>query len=526
MRKARAGEPLTTLDGKARTLVVDDLVIEDARGAQSLAGTMGGAETEVSEKTTRVLLEAANWDPAVIRRMARRHQLHSEASYRFERGVDRTVLPEVLDHAAALMAELSGATVRKGRIDVEPRPAVPRVVELRPDAVEGLLGTPVPEAETRRILESLGFRPENKGYRVPGWRHDVERPEDLVEEVARVRGYEHTSRRTCRPAPGRPAEPAGGGGAPHPGRPLRPRLRRGGELQLVDRSCWKWVTPRARWRSSVHRWTRCACRTRFPLPAGGVMRTTLLGPLRRTWPSTSASSPSRCGSTSWAGAYLRDPAGGKDLRPVAEERLRAGVLWGRRPAGWAADEASNDPRRCPGAVEGPGRCASGRGHLLPPARLAPFHPRATAEVRGWGGGARAGWASSIRGWPPELALPSGVFASSWTTPPLSGWGRSPRSSSPPPRFLPSSDLGGGGPGGVLVDEVRSVIQEVGAPLVEEVRVFDVYTGPPLPEGQKNLAFALRYRAEDRTLRDDEVTAAHTRIVEEVQRRLGGQLRAR
>ncbi|MGZ6070489.1 MAG: phenylalanine--tRNA ligase subunit beta, partial [Myxococcaceae bacterium] len=118
VRRAREGEPLTTLDGKQRTLVADDLIIEDTRGAQSLAGTMGGADTEVRESTTRVLLEAANWDPGTIRRMARRHQLHSEASYRFERGVDRTVLPEVLDHAAALMAELSGATVRRGRIDV------------------------------------------------------------------------------------------------------------------------------------------------------------------------------------------------------------------------------------------------------------------------------------------------------------------------------------------------------------------------------------------------------------------------
>src|SRR5262249_57247759 len=118
--------PLTILDGKKRTLVADDLVSEDTRGAQSLAGTMGGADTEVNEGTTRVLLEAANWDPGTIRRMARRHQLHSEASYRFERGVDRAVLPEVLDHAAALMAELSAATVRRGRVGVYPRPAPPR----------------------------------------------------------------------------------------------------------------------------------------------------------------------------------------------------------------------------------------------------------------------------------------------------------------------------------------------------------------------------------------------------------------
>src|SRR5262249_55247458 len=163
VRRAREGEPLTTLDGKQRTLVADDLVIEDTRGAQSLAGTMGGADTEVNDGTTRVLLEAANWDPGTIRRMARRHQLHSEASYRFERGVDRTVLPEVLDHPAALMAELSGATVRRGRVDVHPRPAEPRVVALGAGEVEGLLGAPVPPEEIRTILGSLGFVPQVGG---------------------------------------------------------------------------------------------------------------------------------------------------------------------------------------------------------------------------------------------------------------------------------------------------------------------------------------------------------------------------
>ncbi len=154
---------------------------------------MGGADTEVRESTTRVLLEAANWDPGTIRRMARRHQLHSEASYRFERGVDRTVLPEVLDHAAALMAELSGATVRRGRIDVHPRPAEPRVVTLAKGEVDGLLGAPVPGAEVQSILvfARLRGRAAAGAGAFPGWRHDVERPEDLVEEVARIRGYEH-----------------------------------------------------------------------------------------------------------------------------------------------------------------------------------------------------------------------------------------------------------------------------------------------------------------------------------------------
>ena len=157
--------------------------------------------------------------------------------------------------------------------------------------------------------------------------------------------------------------------------------------------------------------------------------------------------------------------------------------------------------------------------------MAPFHPRATAEVRvgevvlGWMGELHPRVAS-------ELALPPGVFAFELEYARWSDWRRSPRSSSPSRasrrccatwRWWSRRRC--------RRRRSAGVIQEVGGPLVEEARVFDVYTGPPLPEGQKNLAFALRYRAPDRTLRDDEVQAAHTRIVEEVQRRLGGQLRS-
>ena len=127
----------------------------------------------------------------------------------------------------------------------------------------------------------------------------------------------------------------------------------------------------------------------------------------------------------------------------------------------------------------------------------------------------------------ELGLPPGIFAFELEYAALERLAVLSPQFRPLPRFpAVLRDLAVVVPASVPADEVRAVIQEVGGSLVEEARVFDVYTGPPLPEGQKNLAFALRYRAEDRTLRDDEVAAAHTRIVEEVQRRLGGQLRSR
>jgi len=529
VRRAREGEPLTTLDGKQRTLVADDLIIEDARGtAQSLAGTMGGEDTEVRDSTTRVLLEAANWDPGTIRRMARRHQLHSEASYRFERGVDRTVLPEVLDHGAALMAELSGATVRRGRIDAHPRPAEPRTVALGPGVVEGLLGAPVPEQEVRSILGALGFVADGAArWRVPGWRQDVERPEDLVEEVARIRGYEHIP--SVLPA-------SSGELVPEPAwveveRRIRGALSAGGfhevvNYSFVDPGLLPWVTPRAleRLGTSVE-----AVTLKNPLtPQQAVMRTTLLASLLTNVATNLRHQPESLRLYEIGRAYLRDPHGGKDLRPVAEERLHvAGVLWGRREArGWTSNDVPNDFADAKGAVEAMLSALSAGELSCRLGRVAPFHPRATAEARV--GDVVLGWLGELHPLVARhLELPPGIFAFELELSALERVANlSPQFRSLPRYPAVLRDLAVVVPSAMQAAEVRSVILEVGKPLVEEASLFDVYIGPPLPEGQKNLAFALTYRAPDRTLRDDEVQTAHARIVEEVQRRLGGQLRVR
>src|SRR6185295_9175853 len=128
---------------------------------------MGGAESEVSASTKRVLLEVANFLPSTVRRSAKRHALHTEASHRFERGVDVGGVPWVIDRAAALLAELGKGTVLKGRVDVYPTPVKLRRVRLRDEKVRGLLGVEIPRAESRRILEALGFGVV--GEPGPGW---------------------------------------------------------------------------------------------------------------------------------------------------------------------------------------------------------------------------------------------------------------------------------------------------------------------------------------------------------------------
>jgi phenylalanyl-tRNA synthetase beta chain len=216
VRRARAGEKLRTLDGVERELEEDMLVIADAVRAVALAGVMGGEETEISAETRDVLIESAYFDPASVRRTARKLGLHTEASHRFERGADYGGVLQAQGRCAALISELAGGTATENAIDVYPNYMQTKDVTLRPERVTALTGLTVTTHEIKRILSALGFAlrarvagmeeewsfrdgvPEEATgdlnprltYVVPSWRVDVEREEDLVEEVARHVGYE------------------------------------------------------------------------------------------------------------------------------------------------------------------------------------------------------------------------------------------------------------------------------------------------------------------------------------------------
>ncbi|HIE09537.1 MAG TPA: phenylalanine--tRNA ligase subunit beta, partial [Armatimonadetes bacterium] len=194
VRRAREGERLVTLDEVERELSPSDLIIADAERAVALAGVMGGLHTGVLEYTKNVLLEGANFDHASIRRTAKRLGMSTEASYRFERRVDPELPPIALRRAARLILELAGGRVAKGMADNYPGRRGPRRVRLRLSRIPELLGAEVGREEVERILSALGFGLE-KGEEgallvlVPSWRPDVEGEADLVEEVARVYGY-------------------------------------------------------------------------------------------------------------------------------------------------------------------------------------------------------------------------------------------------------------------------------------------------------------------------------------------------
>jgi len=193
-RLAAAGEEVTTLDGERRRLEAGMPVIADDERVVGLAGLMGGADTEIGGATRDVLLEAAHFDPLAVRRMARRLGMHTEASHRFERGADPEMPPVAVDLAAAMIAELAGGTVCRGRIDVRPRAAEPSVLELSLARLAAFAGVEIPAADVVRILDGLGFEPERTGdavrCTVPSFRVDVERVADLYEEVIRHVGYD------------------------------------------------------------------------------------------------------------------------------------------------------------------------------------------------------------------------------------------------------------------------------------------------------------------------------------------------
>jgi phenylalanyl-tRNA synthetase beta chain len=195
VRRAAKGETIETLDGVERKLDADMLVIADAKRPVAVAGVMGGEESEIGNTTRDVLIESAYFDPASVRRTARLLGLHTEASHRFERGVDPEGVLRAQERCVALITELAGGVATEDALDVYPNYLATSAVALRPERVETITGLQVETNEMLRILTALGFElsednPAKLAFTIPPWRHDVAIEEDLVEEVARHTGYD------------------------------------------------------------------------------------------------------------------------------------------------------------------------------------------------------------------------------------------------------------------------------------------------------------------------------------------------
>lgn len=523
VRRAASREKLVTLDETERLLELTDLVIADAAGPVAVAGVMGGVGSEIGPGTRRVLLESASFNPTLVRRTAKRLGMRSEASARFEKGVDPNGQGLAADRAALLMAQVAGASVARGSLDFYPVPVAPRRVDLRTERVNALLGTSLAAGEIAGYLQRLPGvevaeeKPGEYTVTVPTYRRDLEQEVDLVEEVARLKGYEAIPP-TLRP--GFSAEPPR-----TPERLLEERVRRfltGSGLfevttsSLVARDEWRgWRLPEG---SPLLRPVELAA----PLSeAQAVLRTSLLPSLGEVLRRNLSRRLTDVRVYEVGRAYH---PGGEDELP-REPHLVAGLLTGRVSGGeWWGAERTADFFDAKGLVEALLSALGVVNHEFRPKVWPPFHPGRGAELLI--DGEPAGLIGELH---PEvqaaLDAPERVAVFEVDLGVVGRGTLAPLLFRPLPRFpAVSRDLAVSLCESVPARAVERLIRETAGDLLEQARLFDVYKGGNLPAGCRSLAFALSFRSPERTLTDAEVDAVLDRVIQRLERDLGARLR--
>ncbi len=518
VRRAGEGELFTTLDGQERRLVSTDLTIRDGERAVALAGIMGGENSEIAPESTNILLESAWFTPSAIRRSGKRLGLHTESSHRFERGADIGIVTRALNRAAALISELSGGVVAKGIIDVYPHKVHPRQVPFRLERVNAVLGTDLSSSQVLDIFGRLQFQtverePGLMTVTVPTFRVDIEREIDLIEEVARLHGFNAipATMPVARVFSDRP--PLSQKGA----KLLRDLLTTHGFSEVVNFSFFgadlfdKLLLP-------VDDPRRETIRLLNPLSDDlAVMRSTLLPGLLQTTERNLSRRSLNLRLFELRRVY--HPVPGQEL---AHEPLHLGaILTGRRnPEGWNHEEAPVDFFDAKGLLENIIHEFRIRGLIYSTEKLEPFyHPGkgCTLVV----GGEELGSCGELH---PELlerfAIEQPVYYLELDFEKLIRLGGAPLTIVPPSRYPDTfRDLA------LLIDEAMPaslVLEAIRTQKIKEmegVELFDLYTGAGIPEGKKSIAVRVRYRSPERTLTDEEVTPLHARIIEHLVKKL-------
>ena len=523
VRNAAAGEKMTTLDDVERTLDAETVVVGDREQPSGIAGIMGGQVSEVSEKTTRVLIEAANWDGTNILRTSNLLALRSEASTRFEKGIHPDLVMRGQALASRLMVENCGARLVPGTIDVDAR--LPRMepfnVGVRPERVESLLGMPVAAAEITGYLERLGFGVGGDGSEivasVPPERHfDIVREIDLIEEVARVHGIdEHL-----------PATLPDRGSAVGRLQRHQSLLRR---LEDVLRDCglseaitWSFVEPDRGGVAGLEAVEPVLVHN--PLSEDqAAMRTDLIGGVLGAVGGNLARGVDRVALFESGRVYLpqRPPADGGPLggsfagvrpSPVAEpHRLAAAIVGPLGSGSWRSAASTADFYDAKGVLELLCDAMGTKASFVPTSR--PFlHPSRAAEVSL--GGSKAGWVGELH--PAvlrDLDARSGV-AFEIDAAPLLDAASLGRESFEDVTTFPAigEDLAVVADAGVPAERVIAAVRGAGGELLRSTVVFDVYEGEQVPTGKRSLALRLEFRAPDRTLTDADVAPVRAAIV--------------
>ncbi|MBV9025744.1 MAG: phenylalanine--tRNA ligase subunit beta [Streptomycetaceae bacterium] len=554
VRRAQPGEKLTTLDGVQRILDSEDLVITDNSGPIGLAGVMGGAHTEIADAvrdeetrelhgTTEVVIEAAHFDPVAVARTGRRHKLISEASKRFERGVDPQAASAAAQRTVDLLVLLAGGTAEAGVTEIV-SPSAPRTIAMAADHPDKVAGMEYGRQAVVRHLQQIGcdvYGSDELTVTVPSWRPDLAEPNDLAEEVIRLEGYETLPSTLPKIPPGRGLTETQRllrrigralAGAGYVEAPTYPFL---GEA-VFDQLGIETGDPRRRTVTLLNPLSDEEPALRTTLLPG------LLGALRRN--EGRGSRDLALFETGLvflpSGEEPAPPRPGVDRRPLDEEiaaldaalphqpRHVAVVLagareqagwWGQgRPASWADAVQAARTVACEAGVEltvssgqyapwHPGRCAAlhvvvdGEQTLI--GHAGELHPRVVKA----------------------LGLPERTAAMELDLELLerarTGALVAPRVSTFP---VATQDVALVVDASVPANEVESALREGAGELLESLRLFDIFTGEQIGEGRKSLAYALRFRAADRTLTAEETSAARTAAVAAASLRTGAVLR--
>ena len=529
VRRAAEGEQITTLDEEERKLTSDMLVIADAEKPVALAGIMGGYDSEITETTCDVLLESANFQPSSVRATAKKLGITTEASYRFERGADPEAVIPALDRASQLIVELAGGTICEGIIDVYPGERDLLQIQLRSERVNFILGTALEATEIEQILCLLGFGVERLGQEgrnqevaptedkevfniiVPSFRSDITREIDLIEEIARVHGYDNIP--TTLPK----------GDIPVPASDISVKVRKhikhfllgSGMMEAINYSfnhpnCFDKV------RFASENPLRNALKLRNPLsPDMSILRTTLLPSLLENAQHNHNHQIDNIALFEMSTVFIQDE----------EPNRIAGILAGEIGGG-----VYGNPYRSPdffdikGIVEEMLEVCGTTDYTFKKTDDPTFHPGRNAEVLL--GEKRIGILGETH---PEVLenyeLPYKAYLFELDLEALADAADFSKRFKPIPIY-PSvqRDLA------IVVDkDLQSdipinIIYSTGGELVESVRLFDVYEGDQVPEGKKSLAYTMTYHSATETLTDKAVNYLHDKVVKRLNQELGAELR--
>ena len=533
VRRARAGERFTTLDGQERALDASMLLIADPRRAIGLAGVMGGANTEVTDRTTRILLESAWFAPASIRRTSRALGLRTDAAYRFERGADIEMLVTASARAAALIAELAGSAIARGVVDAYPRKRKPQRVRLRMSRVKRVLGVAPPLAQARKILAGLGLPGKARGtdleVTVPSFRRDVAIEDDLVEEIIRVWGYHRI-----------PSTLPGGAIAlvTHPAtmrqsQTVRRALVGAGLAEVIthsfsdparaallrqpsDPAPVELLNPLAQDAS----WLRSN-------PLEGVLGAVATN-VRRQQPDVRifelcktyarGAEAGKTGVSEPARVSLRPPStqAGLPHPATTEPRWLAIALTGARgEPGWSGPNERADVYDAKGLAEHALDALGARASTGEAGALGGFEPDCHGTLVADGGAILGEFGEVAAALRENLGIPAPVFAAVLSLDAVGALAPAPTRYQALPRFpAVERDLAfvvGGGQTPTAA-QIESALREAAGPLLRRLVLFDVF---PFPDGRASLAWRLLFQAEDRTLTDDEVNAIQERVVRRI-----------